>query len=463
MISALNLKLSKIALVIIVLFNLVVAIVLMEYFWNLSKIDYSNTTNWKEISGYFNKEGYKPAKISTPGLEGSGYVLEPGNVQFKFINPKAKSGSPEKILQDNDYVYQEMFKNKITEPKDMDIETIRPPDPEKINSYQRANATIIALVRNSEVSGIGRSIQKFEKSFNGKFKYPYTFINDAPFSDKFKAKMRKFSDAPMEFVEIPRQLWDKPSFIDSEKEKSMMLALARHNVAYAMKPSYHNMCRFYSGNFYNVPELQKYKYYWRIEPDVKFYSDIRYDIFKYLQGTGKVYGFTVNLYDIDETLTTLWPETLKYLNEDDNFKYVNENGAFQWLLENQQNPKKNANTGGYSTCHFWSNFEIGDMDFFRGEAYNKWFQHLDQSGGFYYERWGDAPVHSMGLALFADKSKIHWFRDIGYFHDPYLNCPNSDSTKNCKIGTFSRWKHLNDQNCMGSWIDYSMEGMEKVY
>lgn len=33
----------------------------------------------------------------------------------------------------------------------------------------------------------------------------------------------------------------------------------------------------------------------------------------------------------------------------------------------------------------WSNFEIGDLDFWRGEAYSKFFDFLDERGGFYYE------------------------------------------------------------------------------
>lgn len=33
----------------------------------------------------------------------------------------------------------------------------------------------------------------------------------------------------------------------------------------------------------------------------------------------------------------------------------------------------------------WNNFEIGDLDFWRGEAYMKFFEFLDSKGGFYYE------------------------------------------------------------------------------
>ena len=33
----------------------------------------------------------------------------------------------------------------------------------------------------------------------------------------------------------------------------------------------------------------------------------------------------------------------------------------------------------------WSNFEIADLDFWRGEAYSAFFEYLDSHGGFYYE------------------------------------------------------------------------------
>jgi len=55
------------------------------------------------------------------------------------------------------------------------------------------------------------------------------------------------------------------------------------------------------------------------------------------------------------------------------------------------------------------------------------FNFLDQKGGFYYERWGDAPVHSIGAALFANKSQIHWFDDIGYRHEPFQHCPQGEA------------------------------------
>ena len=84
-----------------------------------------------------------------------------------------------------------------------------------------------------------------------------------------------------------------------------------------------------------------------------------------------------------------------------------------------------SNNGGntFNLCHFWSNFEIADMDFWRGPAYSAFFDYLEKTGGFYYERWGDAPVHSIAASLFARKDQVHFFRDIGYRHDPFQRCP----------------------------------------
>jgi alpha 1,2-mannosyltransferase len=102
-------------------------------------------------------------------------------------------------------------------------------------------------------------------------------------------------------------------------------------------------------------------------------------------------------------------------------------------------PKDNAmaflsddNGETYNRCHFWSNFEIADADFWRSEAYMKLFEKLDTAGGFYYERWGDAPVHSIGAALLAPRDKLHFFHDIGYRHEPFEHCPMSDSHKRGK-------------------------------
>ena len=40
----------------------------------------------------------------------------------------------------------------------------------------------------------------------------------------------------------------------------------------------------------------------------------------------------------------------------------------------------------YNMCHFWSNFEIARLDWFRSKEYNEFFEMMDRSGGFWMER-----------------------------------------------------------------------------
>lgn len=166
------------------------------------------------------------------------------------------------------------------------------------------------------------------------------------------------------------------------------------------------MCRWNSGLFYKHPALEHMQYYWRVEPNVHFFCDVDYDVFRYMQDNNKTYGFTINLYDSPQSIPSLWPETVKFLA--DHTHFLHPNNAMAWVIDSERRPSHNVEANGYSTCHFWSNFEIGDLNFWRSQAYEEYFNHLDRAGGFFYERWGDAPVHSIALGLFEDKSKLHW-------------------------------------------------------
>jgi mannosyltransferase len=205
---------------------------------------------------------------------------------------------------------------------------------------------------------------------------------------------------------IPKEHWEVPSWIDPKIMQESAKYLKEHGVQYADMVSYHQMCRWNSGMFYRHPALEHTRWYWRVEPKVHFFCDVDYDVFRYMEDNNKTYGFTINLYDDPVTIETLWPSTMAFLA--DHQDYLHENNAWKWLTDKVRRPDHFEKANGYSTCHFWSNFEIGDMNFWRGKQYEDFFNHLDRAGGFFYERWGDAPVHSIALGLFEDASKIHW-------------------------------------------------------
>lgn len=289
-----------------------------------------------------------------------------------------------------------------------------------VGEYQRANATFITLARNEDLWSLIPSIRHVEDRFNNKYHYDWVFLNDKEFTEEFKEVTSSFVSGKTHYGVIPEEHWSFPPWIDQEKAAYVRETMREQKIIYGDSISYRHMCRFESGFFWQHPIMDQFKYYWRVEPDIQLYCDIDYDVFKFMQEKGKRYGFAISLYEYEATIPTLWETTKKFIEE--NPQYVHPNNMMEWISAD------NGET--YNRCHFWSNFEIADLDFWRSEAYHKYFDYLDQAGGFFYERWGDAPVHSLGASLFLDKDEIHYFDDIGYWHVPFLNCPVSQEERN---------------------------------
>ncbi|KAJ7054266.1 glycosyltransferase family 15 protein [Mycena amicta] len=350
------------------------------------------------------------------------FVLLSFSLYYHLHAPERQSTSP------STYLDSTSGRQTWTEPP------YKTPVPEKYytaNTTRRANAVIIMLSRNSDIDGAVSSITHLEATFNRNFHYPYVFLNDVPFTEEFEGRIRAVVSAPAQFGLIPASHWQQPPWINEEKASRAQDRMGAKHVPFGTSVSYRNMCRFYSGFFFRHPLLLPYKYYWRVEPDVKFYCQIQFDPFLFMEGENKKYGmisrscwtttpqsltgFTISLPDDRVTIRTLRMNVREFVNQ--NPDLVSPDNAMDMLF-NMNNGRRE-----YNRCHFWSNFEIADFTLWRSEPYMKFFEFLDSRGGFYYERWGDAPVHTFGAALFARKEQLHFFNEIGYQHGAIGHCP----------------------------------------
>lgn len=308
----------------------------------------------------------------------------------------------------------------------------------------KANATLVFLARNSDLDGVLSSMEQVERRFNKIFGYPWVFLNEVEFEEEFKRRVKEATSAPVSFGLIPNDHWYQPDWVDEDRAREGRERMHALGIIYAQSVPYRNMCRFNSGFFFRHPLLQPYKYYWRVEPGISYTCDINYDPFDYMRDNNKLYGFTITFTEWEATIPTLW-ETVKEFNQL-HPEYLDQNNAMGYLSDN----------GGasYNLCHFWSNFEIADMDFWRGEAYQKFFEFLESKGGFYYERWGDAPVHSIAVSLFASRDRLHFFDDIGYNHPPFEHCPAGElrAGRNCDC---QAWNSIDNrpQSCLSRYKD----------
>ncbi|KAJ2490385.1 alpha 1,2-mannosyltransferase 2.4.1 [Coemansia sp. RSA 2050] len=305
-------------------------------------------------------------------------------------------------------------------------------DPAKPQKYLAGNTTstsdsnsllraaIVALVRNSELDGIRATIRQVEDRFNREFGYPYILLNDEVFTKEFRDSVRAVTKAKVYFGQLPKKHWGLSPFVTEKKVKAA-LERNKDRYLYGGSYSYRLMCRYQSGFIHKHPLLANLDYYWRMEPGVKYYCNLPYDPFRFMRDNNIVYGYTITPTEIKKTVETLWDATRKWMLE--NPELLPERSFIQWVVNEKSE---------YTRCHFWSNFEIVDLSFYRSAAYESYFQHLDRAGGFFYERWGDAPVHSIAASMLLRKEQIHWFEDIGYHHPGYTHCPNKpEMHRNC--------------------------------
>jgi len=280
----------------------------------------------------------------------------------------------------------------------------------------RMNATFVTLARNQDVWDIAKSIRQVEDRFNRKFNYDWVFLNDDDFNDEFKRVTTALVSGTTKYGKIPSEHWGFPEWIDKERAAKVREEMKEKKIIYGDSISYRHMCRYESGFFFRHPLMLDYEWYWRVEPSIELYCDINYDTFKFMADNKKKYAFTLSLYEYIETIPTLWDATKNFTKHFP--QHLSPNNGMKFLSDD----------GGetYNKCHFWSNFEIGNLNWLRSQAYIDYFNHLDQAGGFFYERWGDAPVHSIAAALFMQKDEIHFFNDIAYYHIPFTHCPTGE-------------------------------------
>ncbi|TWU76138.1 alpha-1,2-mannosyltransferase (Kre5) [Metarhizium rileyi] len=355
-------------------------------------------------------------------------------------------------------------------------------------SQPRANATFVVLARNKELDGVIQSIKSMERHFNRWYHYPYVFLNDGEFDDHFKETVRNHTSGLVEFGRVGPDMWGFPDWVDHKVAKEGIAKQGDAAVMYGGLESYHFMCRFYSGFFYNHPLLLKYEWYWRVEPEITYFCDITYDPFLKMIEHKKTYGFTIAVKELRETV----PNIFRYASAYKRLNNLTSQGLWEMFVEPRDpaeeekkqeqlpdeilknDPANNAppkidpesmEGEKYNMCHFWSNFEIAKLSWFRSKEYNDFFEMMDRSGGFWMERWGDAPIHSLAAGALLGVKDIHYFRDIGYRHTTIQHCPaNAPSrqlprTPYLESTTLDEKKRMEEDKYWEDWDEVKENGV----
>lgn len=118
----------------------------------------------------------------------------------------------------------------------------------------------------------------------------------------------------------------------------------------------------------------------------------------------KTYGFTIAVKELRETV----PNIFRYASAYKRNNNLTSQGLWEMFVEPQEPKEQHDDPNAlpdepkpssqapidpeamdgekYNMCHFWSNFEIAKLSWFRSKEYNDFFETMDRSGGFWMER-----------------------------------------------------------------------------
>jgi alpha 1,2-mannosyltransferase len=91
-------------------------------------------------------------------------------------------------------------------------------------------------------------------------------------------------------------------------------------------------------------------------------TDILSDPFTFMRENKKRYSFIIALPEFGKTIPTLWSSTRSFVKKFP--QLLAKDNILPFIIDD----KAKGIDGEFNNCHFWSNFEIADLDFWRSEV-----------------------------------------------------------------------------------------------
>jgi alpha 1,2-mannosyltransferase len=275
----------------------------------------------------------------------------------------------------------------------------------------RKKVAIIALCRDSDAGEMALSMASFDAAYNHRHLHDFVIFSETEWKEEAKDTLRRATNATVRFPVLNEEdEWATPSWIDREKFQGVLSA----RQYYGNTESYRRMCRFFAGPVFRTAVLREYEFAWRMDSHVRYLCDLEdgeQDPIRRLEAANATYGYALRMTELMYTVPTLWDTVKAHATAQGLWPAVER----EWGIK--------PDHGMSRACHYWNNFEVTRIDFFRGKEYQALFDHLDKSGGFFYERWGDAPIRTMALILLAKQSEVIQFEEVGYQHPWWYKCP----------------------------------------
>ena len=252
----------------------------------------------------------------------------------------------------------------------------------------KPKAAVYILSRGKDAEDLKKTLTDLETNFLSKFRYPVIIFYEKDFVQHLPA-MRSLTKLDIFFQEVE---FEVPPYIYPFADKAFQCA--GHNLGYR------HMCRFHSKTIYELPLMLQLEYYLRLDAHSFITQPVPYDLFKDMKEKGLLYLYPCIGIDAPWCVTFLWDAVKTFIG-----------------IKRIKPEFFNEMTG---TKMFYNNFEMARMDVFTAIGYQNYINYIDQLGGTYHNRWGDAPIKSLGVSIFVPRNKTRRISGVTYYHKKIL-------------------------------------------
>eukprot|EP01084_Bolivina_argentea_P058218 106310_1 len=160
-----------------------------------------------------------------------------------------------------------------------------------------------------------------------------------------------------------------------------------------------------------------YEYILRLDDDSFILSDIKYNIFEFMQSNHLIYGYRICSFEMKDIFK--YDMLINYFN-----KYRTDNKTTFFKEYDEM-------TYSYNLCGFYNNFFIANVSYFKlNSNIQQFINYILDMQFIYLYRLGDLQIHTAALRLHVPTDKIHRFVDwtyqhfsINYINELNVTCP----------------------------------------
>ena len=296
-------------------------------------------------------------------------------------------------------------------------------------SVTKPSCAIFILTQNNETRRIylKTALYFLFKYFNKSYKHPVIIFHEGDFDERTQTDIingvRDDCRSCVSFRALDPDDFKVPHHIDKEK---LERCVATAPTPYWRNIGYRNMCRWW---VVHMPRYAAgYDYVMRLDDDA-FIEEALPDLFNWMQDKGLVYASNMIHTDCamcNYGMKAFFSNMVRDSVELDADK-AKKLATIESMFEDQMLPSRSVKISPFRTLlsitqdpipeigehikvemptKFNNNFFITKSSFWQREDVQAAIKAIDENGSIYYFRWGDAPLHTILIKLFAQPSEI---------------------------------------------------------